>query len=323
MKILADVYLHIPDQNAGSERMLHNIFRKLTSFGHECTIITNRSKTGGNKEYNISGVKVLARPNKVAEIWKNSDVVFSHAFLSIDTLVLARAKQFKKPVIHLAHAKHKLPIPKEQGTVVYNSYHLYDKCEKYNGMVCYPPPITDNVKINPHRRFITIISVSDYKGASIFYSMAQRFPQYQFLAIKGAYGEQVIRPMPNVTIVDNTSDISNYLNDTKLLLVPSLEETFCIGAMESISRGIPVIAHPSDGIKECLGNSGTFVSRYEYDMWFSQVSMLMGNSFSYNKKSTEAHTQFKNLENQSEAQLKRLNNLLLELVPIKKLQMRA
>lgn len=325
MKILGDVYLHIPDQNAGSERMLHNIFRRLLSFGHECTIITNRSKNGGNKEYVIGGVKVIARPssNRINELWSKCDVVFSHVFLSTDTTAVSRASKYKKPLIHLAHAKHKLPITREQGTVIYNSYQLYKKCDKYNGMVCYPPPISENVQIKPNRNYITIINVNEYKGSSIFYSMAQRFPQYRFLAIKGAYGNQVINHLPNVTIVDNVIDISNYLNDTKILLVPSLEETFCIGAMEAISRGIPVIAHPSDGIQECLGNSGTFVSRYDFEMWFGQISMLMTNSQHYNRKSSESLAQFKNLESQSEAQLKRLNKLLIELAGQNKLQLRA
>jgi glycosyltransferase involved in cell wall biosynthesis len=57
-----------------------------------------------------------------------------------------------------------------------------------------------------------------------------------------------------------------------VLMVPSVHESYGMAAVEALASGIPVIAHPTPGLREALGDAGTFVDRADVRVWVAAVA---------------------------------------------------
>ena len=107
---------------------------------------------------------------------------------------------------------------------------------------------------------ITMINPSAVKGISIFLSLAERFPHYQFGAMRGwgttARDFRALRRLPNVAMLPKCRHIEEILVKTKILLMPSLwHEGFGLVVMEAMLHGIPVVASNLGSLGEA--KSGT------------------------------------------------------------------
>lgn len=69
--------------------------------------------------------------------------------------------------------------------------------------------------------------------------------------------------------------------------MPSKRESWGRVAVESMSLGIPVIAHPTQGLKESLGEAGLFASRYKPEEWIGLIRKLKSDPWFYSRKSME------------------------------------
>src|SRR5678815_5651953 len=61
---------------------------------------------------------------------------------------------------------------------------------------------------------------------------------------------------------------------TRILLMPSAYETWGRVGVEAMCSGIPVIAHPTPGLTEALGDAGFFDDRDDVDAWAKTVRRL-------------------------------------------------
>jgi glycosyltransferase involved in cell wall biosynthesis len=57
-------------------------------------------------------------------------------------------------------------------------------------------------------------------------------------------------------------------------MVPSVHESCGMAAVEALASGIPVIAHPTPGLREALGDAGTFVDRPDVRGWVAAIREL-------------------------------------------------
>ena len=118
---------------------------------------------------------------------------------------------------------------------------------------------------------MTLINVNPDKGAHVFYELARRFPAQKFLGVEGSYGEQIIRTdLPNVEWVAHVPGHlmrERVYARTKVLLMPSVYESYGRTAVEAMVSGIPVIAHPTLGLREALADAGTYAHRDDIDAW--------------------------------------------------------
>jgi glycosyltransferase involved in cell wall biosynthesis len=145
---------------------------------------------------------------------------------------------------------------------------------------------------------ITLINLFANKGADTFWALAERMPDRQFLAVRGSYGEQVLRDLPNVEVVDNVpgGDMAKLVYArTRILLMPSEYESWGRTGVEACASGIPVIATPTPGLLESLGDAGTFVAAGDVDGWQKAIENL-DDADIYRKASAAAKKRSKQLD---------------------------
>lgn len=103
--------------------------------------------------------------------------------------------------------------------------------------------------------FITMINPSEIKGLSIFIELAKHFPDLPFAAVPTwattAKNLRLLEEMPNMTILPRVDDIDAIIQQTKVLIVPSLwGEAFGAVIVDGMLRGVPVIASDVGGTSE-------------------------------------------------------------------------
>jgi surfactin synthase thioesterase subunit/glycosyltransferase involved in cell wall biosynthesis len=112
-----------------------------------------------------------------------------------------------------------------------------------------------------NRRLVLMINPCLVKGIDIFTGVAGRFPDVPFAALIGwgtttADKERLAR-IPNVRLLSSVPDIDDVLNQTRVLLMPSIwYEGFGLIVMEAMLRGVPVIASNSGGLMEAKEGTG-------------------------------------------------------------------
>jgi hypothetical protein len=102
---------------------------------------------------------------------------------------------------------------------------------------------------------ITLVNCTATKGIGVLAELAKRMPDRKFLAVRGGYGEQQPPDLDNVLVLDHMS--GQRMRDevyarTRILLMPSDYESWGRAGVEAMASGIPVIAHPTDGLRESL-----------------------------------------------------------------------
>jgi glycosyltransferase involved in cell wall biosynthesis len=120
---------------------------------------------------------------------------------------------------------------------------------------------------------VTMINPCAVKGLPIFLEIAARLPERDFGVVPGwgttASDRRALERLPNVRFLPNARYIDEVLAQTRVLLMPSLwYEGFGLIVMESMLRGIPVVASDAGGLVEAKHGTGyvipvNTIERYE------------------------------------------------------------
>lgn len=306
MKILSIVHAYPPEHGSGAEWMLHAMHKDLIAHGHEVKCQAHRLKN----PVDFDGVRVTKEITSDDMRW--ADVILTH--LGSTGRALNLASQFGKPLVWIAHNTHKYGIisAKKKGIhIVYNSHYVKGETERHYkqhpSIICRPPIDIDHYKVKTKRTHITLINYNDLKGGVHLASIAGKMRDRKFLAVKGAYGDMVEDQPGNVEKMPNMADIRAAYRKTKILIMPSRYETWGRTAAEAMCSGIPVIAHPTPGLKECLGEAGRFVPFHHLPSWIEAIEKVEA---SYDEWSKKAILRAQEIGKQTEADLKTFRDYL-------------
>lgn len=105
--------------------------------------------------------------------------------------------------------------------------------------------------------FVVMTNPCAVKGIAVFLELARALPHVSFAAIPSwgttRHDLAAIESLPNVRLIGPYDDIDEMFRQAKVLLVPSLwAEARSRVVVESLARGVPVLAAASGGIPEAM-----------------------------------------------------------------------
>nr|WP_282084297.1 glycosyltransferase family 4 protein [Streptomyces tendae] len=281
MKVVARFHAFPPEHNAGAEHMLVSMLRPLVERGHDVQVWLSRYGKA-HEEYEYRGIRVVPLESRLdfPTAVRRADVLLAHLETVPSTASLARG--YGKPLVVVCHNTHR-PTFRDAaagGTAlaVYNSQWMEREAELFfaeypkavrpaSSLIVRPPVFADEYATKPGKA-ITLINCNPEKGGKVLKALAERMPDQKFLAVKGAYGEQILPDLPNVEVVDHVrgEDMREKVYArTRVLLMPSYYESWGRAGVEALASGIPVVAHPTPGLCESLGEAGIFADRNDVD----------------------------------------------------------
>jgi len=314
MKIFAQVHAYPPTHNAGAEWYLHSMLRYLVEQGHECKVLT--ADIGCR---NLDGVQLFEQnPTNEWDLSVWCDIIISH--LGRSGRAFNCANLHHKPIyiiLHNTFTNRLVEVRGDAGLIVNSDWALDDCLEKgyKHRMFVLRPPVFFNdyhFKPNPKKReYISLINLWDRKGGIIFDKIIKAMPDRKFLGVKGAYGEQTIGNHSNANYINNTPYIREACYEkTRILLMPSVYESYGRTAVEAMCSGIPVIASDTPGLRESLGDCGIFIPQdAPISEWVKEI-IALDNKTTYTNLSLRCIQRAKDLNDKSMDELEGVNKFL-------------
>lgn len=277
MRILAFVDRYPPFVNAGAEWMLHHLLRDSVRRGHHVDVAT----AVPNGPHDVDGVQVwpVAEVDRLAA---GADVLVGHLLWTRQVVELADEHQL--PLLYIVHndsqvAYWRLGTPNVT-MLVHNSQWIAAAHQSWGGPAetVRPPVLTEDYDVDrAGAEHVTLVNPIPEKGAHTFYALARTHPLRKFLAVTGAYGQQIPPPtqLRNVELHPQTAHMAaDIYRRTRVLLMPSSYESWGRVACEAMCSGIPVLAHPTPGLREALGDAAQFIDRDNPQAWAAALDDL-------------------------------------------------
>lgn len=322
LHVVAIVDRYPPLVNAGGESMLAGLLEPLAARGDRVSVVTQTSA-----RYQRRGVDVYPRTDRdrlVAE----ADVVVGHLMWTREAV--EAAARHGKALVYLVHnhrqLRHWSLTPENVTVLAVNSQELARNVQTPRragrpdswsrgldtwdgpGIIVRPPVRladwhrTDDPAGRTH---VTLVNPQPAKGSDLFYALAARPNRRRWLAVEGGYGDQR-RPTaanPGVDWQPQTADMAgDVYARTRVLLMPSDYESWGMAAVEAMASGIPVIAHPTVGLRESLGDGATFLDRDDVDAWQAELERLDDPGYYADRAAAALHRALQ-LDLQAEADL--------------------
>jgi glycosyltransferase involved in cell wall biosynthesis len=274
IRVLGYTPSYLPDSPGGSEVTLHSILTGFRARGHDTRVLVH----AGKREVDaVDRVEVTMSDwrGDAARLFKWADVVFAQ--LGTRQRAIRLAARYHRPLAFYVqigntprHALFGNPDLNVFNSELTRSQYPWVK----NSMVFHPPIDVDSYRTTPGDS-VTLLNISEMKGGALFWQIAERLPDHSFVGVKG-WGRQVIAgPVPpNVTLLERTVDIRSVYASTRVLLVPSVYESYGRVALEAACSGIPTIAHPSEGVREAMGDAAFWADRDDVNAWVAAVEAL-------------------------------------------------
>lgn len=288
---------------SGGDVTLHDLLRTLVVAGWDAEVLLQKPSCAS--DYIIDGVQVRAftdvkQPNRAIP---DADLVIAHLGTAQRGSLIAR--QHGIPSIHIVHndLDYTKAMSRHASRLVYNTLWVADSFRDSGalddrGIVVHPPVDPSKYLVDSSRRYCTLVNLTHgktqkySKGPNIFYELARRFPEEEFLGVLGGYGDQDIRDgYPNVTFMDNTDDAREFYSKTKIVLSPSNYESYGRISVEAATSGIPSITSTAPGFAE-HGIAASMVDYRDCDGWEAALRELQDpETYSWESKKAEAKAQ--------------------------------
>lgn len=269
MKILAILPLYPPHSLVGSWLSTHQLLRHVAKT-HDVQVGITRSRI---RPYIFEGVDVssIRFEPEILEAMRAAEVLITHAGDNGKAARLSR---------HLGVAHMRMVHGQETeldtaDLVVFNAEATREAMDcPVPSIVVHPPVDPAEYRSDHIGEHVTIVNCTKPKGITTAWKAAELLPHRRFLGVRGHYGYQVIPRAANFRVIDAVADIRQVFARTRILLMPSEYETYGRVGVEAFASGIPVIAHPTPGLKEALGSAGIFIDRHNAEEWAEEIERL-------------------------------------------------
>lgn len=279
-------HFSVPYRRAGSEVMAHAMLRALHDKGMGVLVITSEMPEAPDA-WEVDGIPHVHLPYASAEILirrVHPQVVVTHHHLSPRAIAVGKAVGARTVLVkHNDHEAQARFLWSGPDLVVYNTDYVREslradwlEVDRIPSMIVHPPVDPAEHHVEKTGDAVTLVNLSANKGVHTFRGVAELLPDLPFLGVVGAHGVQETHPMPdNVTVLPHTSNMRDDVwARTRVLLMPSVYESYGMAGVEALASGLPVIAHPTPGLREALGDAGTFIDRDDHQAWADAVRAL-------------------------------------------------
>lgn len=267
MRVVAVTPYYPPWSRVGAWLATHEFLVALAARGHDVEV-----RTKIRRPVTLDGVAVMPVGETAARWLSAADVVVSHAG-DMEHRVGEYAQARGIPSVVMIHGDARALRRPAADLIVANADSNRDKRWK-DTIVCHPHTRIDAHRTKPGER-ITLVGCTIPKGWQTFSALVDRMPTHDFLGVKSDYGHQQRRKAANLKVIDRVNDMPRHVwSQTQILLMPSSTETWGMVGVEAMCSGIPVIAHPTPGLLESLGDAGIFVDRDDIDGWEQAIRRL-------------------------------------------------
>ena len=290
------VHMYPPVHNAGGEWMAHAMNKYLIDkAGFKVNVIVPSFPI---REFEGVNILTFEQQDKIDYAIRHSAMIVSH--LNYSHHAVLTAADAKRPIVLVMHNDAQEPylrkfqneITSENIHLINNSFWIQELYQhfQFNSIIVYPPVNWKEYRTpdSANRKYVTLINLNYNKGGDLLIQVAKRMPDVLFLGVEGGYDIQIRdRSVKNIRYEANTPHIQDIYQLTKILLVPSKEESWGRVAVEAMSSGIPVLANPTPGLREACGPAGIFVDRANVAEWVRMIRKLLSDQ-GYYKKVSEA-----------------------------------
>lgn len=290
-----------PLKNGGAECMAHALNAALIADGVIVYVMCPDYPQVVYNGVRICNFESLSLRTRLA---KRANVAFTQNRGTLATLeVLATEKCSLVELIHDDKKMYPL-IPFPRGSDYYclfNSNWLFDKYKSTHGkrsIVVRPPVHWSNYATYTNRKFVTLVNTCELKGGKLLPILATKIPEDQFMGVTGGWGEGIYAGnIPNLRYTKHTDDMQqDVYAHTGILIMPSRYESWGRTAVEAMACGIPVIAHPTPGLKEAIGSAGIFCDREKPEEWICAIRRLRQDPLYYRIMSDRARARARELD---------------------------
>jgi len=277
VRVVAVAHFGLPGNRGGSELMLHELLSALARRGHDVELLLTLQS---GPTTTLDGVTIYQDPSHLRRLkTQRYDVAITHHMET--PRAMAWGKTYDRPVVQIVHNTNRSTagwLIAEPALAVFNTEWVR-RAHRFDGRsIVVHPPVWGSQHATTPGDAITLVNPIPAKGSATFYALAERMPDLPFLAVEGGYlrHEQVRRDdLLNVAWQPHTADMrGDVWSRTRVLLMPSDYESWGMVAVEAMHSGIPVIAHPTPGLRESLGKAGTFVDRTDVAGWYAAIRRL-------------------------------------------------
>jgi hypothetical protein len=325
MTVVALSHGYPPLWNMGGEVSLH---RSMMAVKGDRVVLTDTKA-----EYYIDGVRVTqintpnvldvnANPGPIAKQLRdlNARVVIGQNELSLPGVLAANHIGAVSMVSVHTPPKYGKLIRKAVVSADYGIYNTETSANQWGeprGLVLHPPisQLPSNTSTNGDA--YTCLSSLRNKGVEVMLSLAEIYPDKRFIIVRSpaepTHGlpnlEERASKLPNVELHPRVDpkDVHKYLKQTRVLIVPSIYETYGMSAIEAAGYGIPTVHVDTPHVREGIGNAAVLVPGLNVERTAAGIETIEKD---YEKYSVSARAKAEFLANRQELELERFSNFI-------------
>lgn len=305
MSIVALTHGYPPIWNMGGEVALHRSLLPLPGNKIVLTKTENEYTFEGIVVKNIHTQNVLninADYMPIAKQLRKLDakIVIAQNELSLPAVLAAREIGAISVVNIHTPPKYGRLIRKAVATADYAVYNTHTSAKEWgepNAFVLHPPinKLPPNKKVNGDA--YTLLSSLVNKGVEVVLELAKRYPDKRFIIVRSpaepTHGlpdlEKRAKKLPNVELHPRVApeEVYKYLEQTRILLVPSRYETYGMSAIEAAAYGIPSVHVDTPHVREGIGDAAILVPPLDVEATANAIDKIEKDYKLYREKAFE------------------------------------